>query len=347
MAENYNDIKNSSIYNLLDSGEKEFIAENPGIHRVSVTDYFASLAGREKSDPLRRQFIPEKKELVLHEYETADPLCESKYKAGRRIIRRYPDRVLFLVTSRCAMYCRHCFRRYLTGSDTGDFSDDDIRELTDFITYETGIREILLSGGDPLMLDNERIAFLLGSIRNARPDIIIRVGSRIPVVLPSRIDSTLVSVFSKNRPLYIFTQFNHHREVAEKSISCIESLLTAGIPVFNQTVLLKGINDSEDLLEMLFRKLVFSGVKPYYLFQGDLAEGTSHFRVPLKRGLEIMANLSKRMSGLSLPVYAVDLPGGGGKVRLNPESIICEEKGFFKIRSYDGTFHYYPDESLF
>ena len=334
------------ISDILDSNEKKFL-ENyyRKLHRFQVTPYYSSLAGKEKTDPLRRQFVPDRAELNVLPYEKSDPLCEGDFKAGRRVVKRYRDRVLFLVTARCAMYCRHCFRRYYAGSETTDAEDNDVEELCSLLSEDRNITEVLLSGGDPFMLSDSRLEYIIKSIRSVRRDIMIRIGTRIPVVLPSRIKTPLLSVLSENFPVSVFTQFNHYRELTEESREALSKIIKSGVPVFNQTVLLKGINDKEEILEKLFHDLVASGVKPYYLFQGDLAAGTSHFRVPLKRGLEIMGNLSVRMSGLSLPVYAVDLPEGGGKVRLFSGSVISEENGFLKIRNCEGRDYYYPDES--
>ncbi len=330
----------------LDKDEKLFIEKNStSIHKFKVTPHYYSLAGRDRNDPLRRQFVPDERELLRLPYEKDDPLCEGMYKAGRRIVKRYHDRVLFLVTARCGMYCRHCFRRYYAGSEASDAEDRDVDELVALISEDSSIKEVLLSGGDPLVLSSSRLGYILKSIRDVRSDIVIRIGTRIPVVLPSRIDDELLSVLSDNLPAALFVQFNHYREISEESRIALGKIMRLGIPVYNQTVLLKGINDDEDILEKLFHDLVSSGIKPYYLFQGDLAAGTSHFRVPLKRGIEIMENLSRKMSGLSLPVYAVDLPEGGGKVRLFSGSFIAEEGGFFRIRSNEGDDYFYPDES--
>ena len=328
---------------ILSSKEKELI-ENNNLHRFKVTPYFCSISGSGRDDPLRRQFVPDERELNVLPYETADPLCEEKYKAGKRIIKRYHDRVLFLVTAKCAMYCRHCFRRYYAGSEASDADIADVEELCALIEGDAGIKEVLLSGGDPLTLSDKKIAFIIKSLRNVRDDLVIRIGTRIPVVQPERISDDLLSVLSENLPLAVFTQFNHYRELTSESRNVLGRMIRHGIPVFNQTVLLKGINDDEDVLEKLFHNLVSAGVKPYYLFQGDLAAGTSHFRVPLKRGLEIMENLSLKMSGLSLPVFAVDLPGGGGKVRLFSTSVLSEEDGFLKIKNCEGKEYFYPDE---
>ena len=333
------------ISDILDSDEKNFLEKNSRkLHKFQVTPYYCSLAGNEKTDPLRRQFVPDWAELTVLPYEKSDPLCEDEFKAGRKIIRRYRDRVLFLATARCAMYCRHCFRRYYTGSEASDAEDRDIEELCSLLSEDADIKEVLLSGGDPLILSDSRLEYIIKSVRAVRSDIMIRIGTRVPVVLPSRIKKSLLKILSENFPVSVFTQFNHYREITDESRTAVNEIIRCGVPVFNQTVLLKGINDKEEILEKLFHDLVSAGVKPYYLFQGDLAAGTSHFRVPLKRGLEIMENLSSVMSGLSLPVYAVDLPGGGGKVRLFSGSVISEKDGFLKIRNFEGKDYFYPDE---
>ncbi len=334
-----------SLSDILDNEEKEFIAENTAkLHKVGVSGYYLSLAGREKSDPIRRQFVPDKRELNILPYEKADPLCEENFKKGRKIIKRYKDRLLFLVTSKCAMYCRHCFRRYHAGSESEDADEKDVEELCNLVSCDSSIYEVLLSGGDPLMLADSRLEYIIKSLRRTRPDLMIRIGTRIPVVLPSRITDPLLSVLSENLPVSVFTQFNHYRELTQESIKALGKIQQCGVPVFNQTVLLKGINDDTYILEKLFHSLVSVGVKPYYLFQGDLAAGTSHFRTSLKKGIKIMEKLSINMSGLSLPVYAVDLPDGGGKTRLHSSSVISEENGFLKIKNTEGRVCFYPDE---
>ncbi len=330
---------------LLKSGEIAFIEkEKNRLHNIGTTLYYAGIAGNDASDPLRMQYVPSEKELEFRGYEKPDPLCEKQFASSDRIIHRYHDRVLFLATGRCALYCRHCFRRYLGERGIGDAGEEDVESLVRYISDNTQVREVLISGGDPLMLDNEFLEYMCTRIRTAGKDIAIRIGTRVPVVNPSRVDMKLASALAKYSPLYLFTQFNHAREVTPSSSHAVSCFVKSGIPVLNQSVLLKGINNTEADLEKLFYSLISISVKPYYLFQGDLASGTSHFRTPLLQGIEIMEKLRKKMSALSLPMLAVDLPDGGGKALLDRGSVIKREGGFFYIRSNEGKIFAYPDE---
>ncbi len=310
----------------------------------AVTDYYLSLVENEENDPLRLQCIPLPDELEVKSYELADPLGEDKYKVSARLIHRYRDRVLFLVTDTCAMYCRHCFRRNFTGGKSGTADESDIAEAAEYVGRHKEVTEVILSGGDPLVMDTSVVEKILSAFKKVRDDIVFRIGTRIPVVLPSRIDSGLVETLKKYSPVYIMTQFNHPREITSLSRRASAMLVDAGIPVFNQTVLLKGVNDDPGILEELFHRLVGLRIKPYYIFQGDLAAGTSHLRVPLGRGLEIMRELRGRISGLAMPVYAVDLPGGGGKVPLTESYIVSRGEGVWNLRDPEGRVYSYPDE---
>lgn len=309
-----------------------------------VTAYYLSLTGTNRNDPIRIQSIPGIEELIEKPTEVTDPLDEEKYKVTGRLIHRYPDRVLFLTTDTCAMYCRHCFRRNFTGHKNGPAGMKEVKEASAYIAAHKEVREVIFSGGDPLMLETSLLEKYLYSFKNARQDIIFRIGTRIPVVLPSRIDNTLVSILSEFKPLFIMTQFNHPREITETSMGGTSLFIDAGIPVLNQAVLLRKVNDSVETLEALFTRLLFNRIKPYYLFQGDMAAGTSHLRVPLKKGLSLMKELRKRISGMAMPVYAVDLPGGGGKVPLT-ESYIngLTDKGW-ELKDAGGKTYLYPDE---
>ena len=339
----YQKIKELSVFT---KDEISYI-ENNGFNlgRIAVTDFYLKLSGSSKENPLRRQFVPSPEELKIFEYEKTDPLCDKEFSKSDRIIHRYHDRILFIATGRCAVYCRHCFRRYLDKSIIKDADIADIKVLTDYLKANKYIKEVLVSGGDPLVLDNNLIEYLCKSIREVSKDIVIRIGTRVPVVLPSRIDSHLVNILSKYRPLYIFTQFNHSEEITERNSKAVDLMTRAGIPVFNQTVLLRGINNSEEQLKKLFYKLVSISVKPYYLFQGDLASGASHFRTNLMQGIEIMEKLKTEMSALSLPLLAVDLPEGGGKIILDRNSVVKKENGFFYLKNSEGKIFKYPDEN--
>jgi lysine 2,3-aminomutase len=262
------------------------------------------------------------------------------------LIHHYQDRALVLVNDRCATYCRHCFRRHFVGSDTGRIQDDELKKVQSYLQDHGEIHEILLSGGDPLMLSEEDLGKILSSLLQVRPGLNIRIGTRVPVVLPSRITSKLVSMLRKHTRPWIIIHVNHPREITGEFIEACEKFLDNGMPVLNQAVLLKSVNDSVDILEELFRSLTKIGVKPYYLFQGDLASGTSHFRTNLKRGLAMMDELRLRLSGLSMPTFALDLPGGKGKIPLLSSSVVGEENGFYQIRDAEGIIRNYPIEDL-
>ncbi len=310
----------------------------------SVPLYYFSLAGKHENDPVRIQSIPRIEEFTIKPFELSDPLGENLYKVTGRLIHRYRDRVLFLATDSCAMYCRHCFRKNFTGRHQGPASMEEVKAAAEYIAVHSEVTEIILSGGDPLMLDTSLLKEYLSIFREAGKDLVFRIGTRMPVVLPSRVDAELVSMLKGFSPLFIMTQFNHPAELTEESIGGTDRFINAGIPVFNQTVLLRDVNDTADVLEKLFHTLVRCRIKPYYLFQGDLAAGTSHLRVPLSRGFNIMKELRLRLSGLSLPVFAVDLPGGGGKVPLTESYISeCTESGW-KLRDTNGKEFFYPEE---
>jgi lysine 2,3-aminomutase len=311
--------------------------------RMSVPRSYFELMQTD-NDPIRRQFMPQIDELTTTSSELSDPLGEEQYKVTERLIHRYPDRALFLASDTCAMYCRHCFRRDYLSGNPAPINTQEIYRAAVYLQLHTEIKELIISGGDPLILDDSLIDEMLSVFKKFRPDIIFRIASRIPVVLPSRITTSLVKLLSKFKPLFLITQFNHPAELSYVSREAVASLVNGGIPVLNQAVLLKSVNDSVEVLAELFQELVRCCVKPYYLFQGDLASGTHHLRVSIIRGLEIMKELRTRISGLALPVYAVDLPGGGGKIPLT-ESYIQKITGTEVIFSdINGKDFFYPVE---
>ena len=309
---------------------------------LCITEYYLSLIDpHDPEDPLRRQVVPTCRENEELGTESADPLAEVGHSHGERLIHRYPNRVAFLATDICPMYCRHCFRRRFTGNMMGPASDNDIASAADYIKARPQIKEMLLTGGDPLTLSDEQLDRMIGTFRKARPDLIIRICTRYPVSLPSRIDGKLISMFRSHdsAPFYLMTQFNHPREITGDSVKAVSLFVDAGIPAFNQSVLLCGVNDNADVLEELCNRLLQIRVKPYYLFQGDMVSGTSSFRVPLKRGMEIERELRLRLSGLSMPNYVADLPDGGGKVPLCGSYVISrpdKEKGSWLFRTPEG-----------
>lgn len=322
-----------------------------GLLDFAVPPYYLSLAGAAENDPIRRQCIPRVEELLKLPYEDDDPISDLRFSPVERLVHRYKDRALLLVTDECAMYCRHCFRRHFSSWKSGMISNRQLSDALDYIAGKPEIHELILSGGDPLTLEDTRLEYLLDQIhsRLQRP-VIIRIATRIPVVLPQRITPALLELLGRFPSIYIITQFNHSREITAESSRAVGDCVRAGIPVLNQAVLLKGVNDSLRSLKELFQSLLEIKVKPYYLFQGDLASGTSHFRVPLREGMELYRLLRQEVSGLAMPVYAIDLPGGGGKVPVMDaylEELENDESGRplrYRFTGPDGNRYYYPAE---
>ncbi|MEM5947507.1 KamA family radical SAM protein [Spirochaetia bacterium 38H-sp] len=307
-----------------------------------VSSYFKRLA--DDCPELARQVFPSEMENVVLDYEDSDPLCDNRNMPVKRLVHRYDDRVLILVTDRCASYCRFCFRRHFTASGSSDISKEELQDIVGYIARHDNIREILLSGGDPLMLANSKLVSVLSSIRNVRRDVIVRIGSRVPVFLPDRIDESLIDAIRDFKPIWLISHINHPAELTDRASNVLSLFIDAGIPVANQTVLLRDINDNITILEELFSSLLRIGVKPYYLLQGDLAAGTSHFRVPLERSFSLYEKLSCRLSGLALPVFALDLPGGGGKIALSRSSVEYVDDNWYYFRSREGKIYKYPRE---
>ncbi len=300
-----------------------------GVLPLAIPSYFFSLIDRDDPrDPLRIQVIPTVHEGEYLEDEHSDPLAEVAHSVTGRLIHRYPSRVAFLVTDICAMYCRHCFRRRFTGTFQGPATRSEIQEAASYVKQHREVKEILLTGGDMMTLSDSKIEELLSLFREAREDLVIRLCTRIPAAYPARVTPKLVAIIKSfdTAPFYLMTQFNHPRELTKEAVSAVSLFVDAGIPAMNQSVLLKGVNDDASTLEELCNKLIFSRIKPYYLFQGDLVEGTSHFRVPLEKGLALEKELRRRLSGLAMPLYTVDLPQGGGKIPLT-EGYLQESSG--------------------
>lgn len=317
---------------------------------LRIPEYYFSLIDKsDPHDPLRRQVVPTCFENVRDMGEDRDPQEETNYSVTPRLIHRYRNRVAFLVTDLCPMYCRHCFRRRFTGKLEGPASEDEITAAAEYIQAHPEIKEILLTGGDLLTLSDARLERMIGIFRSRRPDLIMRICTRTPASFPQRITDELVSVFKRNftAPYYLMTQFNHPRELTPQAVVAVSRFVDAGIPAMNQTVLLHGVNDDADTLEELCDKLVASRIKPYYLFQGDLVTGTSHFRVPLEKGFALEQELRRRLSGLAMPVYAADLPQGGGKVPLSHWYLQGREPdGSWLFTTPDGQLRRYPDPSM-
>ncbi len=307
---------------------------------MRINPYFLKLI-QHPGDPIWKQAVPDIAEISDGICEQ-DPLAEENLSPVPNLVHKYPDRVLFLVSSKCAMYCRFCTRKRKVGTERMKISPETLTAGYDYLGQHPEIREVLISGGDPLLLQDKEIDTILTKLR-AIPSIeIIRIGTRVPSVLPMRITRNLVALLKTHHPLYINTHFNHPNEITEESSLACTMLADAGIPVGCQTVLLKGINDDAQTLKKLFLALLRIRVKPYYLFQADLTKGTNHFRTPTETGIAIMRQLYGHISGMAIPTYALDGPKGKGKIPLTPQYIL--EKGHTLVfENYKGEVCTYPE----
>ncbi len=308
---------------------------------VRIPEYYRKLILSDPTGALRKMAIPQVEEFSDLPYETADPLHEESFEPVSRCIHRYKDRVLLLVTDQCAMYCRYCFRRRFTGDGTGILSQAELENIREYLIGNPSVHEVILSGGDPLMLPDGKLCEILELIQSVGRPIVIRLSTRIPAVMPGRITARLIAMLGQVKNLWLVLHINHPAEITDEFLDAVIALSDAGILLVSQTVLLRGVNDSKEILTQLFHQLLESRVKPYYLFQGDLASGTSHFRMNLKAAIDLYRNLRSTVSGLAMPSLAVDLPGGGGKILLHSGSITGEEDGEYLLRDYeDGIFRY-------
>ncbi len=313
---------------------------------MGITPYYASLMDRNNVDcPIRRQALPSLNELYIAPEERTDPLGEELDSPVDGLTHRYPDRVLLLVSNKCFVYCRHCNRRRKVGDPSSNISLKSMEEAFKYIESSTCVRDVLVSGGDPLFLSDGRLEAVLKRLRSIKHVKIIRIGTRAPVVLPQRVTVSLAEMLKKYHPVWINTHFNHPAELTDESRKALSILADAGIPLGNQTVLLKGVNDCPEILKKLFLELTENRVRPYYLFQCDLAKGTSHFRTPISRGIEIMESLIGHISGYAVPVYAVDPPGGAGKIRLAPNYLLSSSPEAVVLRNYEGVITRYTETS--
>jgi lysine 2,3-aminomutase len=312
--------------------------------RVAVTPYYAALVDpAHPACPVRIQAIPTAAEFETVPGDLRDPLGEDTRRPARALVHRYPDRALLLATDRCAVYCRHCTRRRVTFTGDGALSRDDLDRAVEYLRARPAIRDVIVSGGDPLVLDDDRLDGLLAAIRSVPHVKVLRVATRAPVVLPMRVDGRLAALLRRHAPLFVVTHFNHPKECTDDARAACEALVDAGVPVENQTVLLRGVNSSPRILRELFETLLEWRVRPYYLHQGDLAEGTGHLRTPLEAGIAIVEALRGTTSGLAIPHLAVDLPGGGGKVTVQPDYVVGREGTTHVLRNGAGVRFRYPD----
>jgi lysine 2,3-aminomutase len=313
---------------------------------LAITPYFFNLIDRNDPDcPIRKQLIPRADEMILSEEEQLDSLGEDEHSPVPGLVHRYPDRVLFLVTDRCASYCRYCTRsRLVSNAQDYNFHPEHEQALR-YIEAHPEIRDVLLSGGDPLLLSDKKIEHLLSRLRAIKHVEFIRIGSRIPVFLPQRITLELCEIFKKYGPIWMSIHVNHPKECTAELRDACERLAFAGVPLGNQSVLLRGVNDDVDVMKALVHRLLRMRVRPYYLYQMDLITGGAHFKADVMKGLEIIQALRGHTTGYAVPQYTIDAPGGGGKVPINPDYIekITDDEVVF--RNYEGRVFHYPRKS--
>ncbi len=320
------------------------LSEVESFYPVRITPYYLSLIDpSDPHDPIAMQCLPDIKELndATSIDSSPDPLAEHKYMVLPGLIHRYPDRVLLLAAHECAVRCRHCNRKRTWKNREAITTNAQLDDICCYLKKHPEVREVILSGGDPLMLSLEKLETILAKIKAISSVKVIRIGTRIPVTLPMKITPELVGVLKKYRPMWINTHFNHPKEITELSKKACEALICAGIPLSNQTVLLKNINDDFETLKELFTHLHAMMVRPYYLFQCDKVAGTDHFRTPISTGIKIMEQLWCSISGLCIPKFVVDLPKGGGKALTMPSYLLAIEEDKAIFRTYDGKIAYY------
>lgn len=312
--------------------------------RMAITPYYFSLMDLNDPDcPIRKQSIPALAELQSSSAEMDDPLHEDTDSPVPGLTHRYPDRVLLLVTDQCSMYCRHCTRRRFAGTHDHQRSREDLQQALDYIKSHSEVRDVLLSGGDALTLSDNSLEFLLSALREIPHVEIIRLGTRTPVVMPQRITPKLVSMLRQYHPIWLNTHFNHPKEITPEAERALAMLADSGIPLGNQSVLLRGINDCPEVMKELVQKLVKNRVRPYYLYQCDLSRGLSHFRTSVNTGIHIIEMLRGHTSGLAVPTFVVDAPGGGGKIPLQPNYLISQSADKVVLRNYEGVISIYQE----
>jgi lysine 2,3-aminomutase len=322
----------------LDDEEKSHLDQCLQKFRMAITPYYAALMDKQyKLCSVRLQAVPTIKELHDDADDMEDPLSEDVDSPAPGLTHRYPDRVLWLVTHVCSMYCRHCTRRRLVGDSDAHLAAGDFEQGLAYIRRHTEVRDVLLSGGDPLVLPNDELETLLKGLRKIDHVEVIRIGSRMPCVLPMRITEDLVQMLTKYHPIYLNTHFNHYREITLEAKEACERLVDAGIPVGNQSVLLRDVNDCPRIMKKLVHELMMIRVRPYYIYQCDMSRGISHFRTSIAKGMEIVENLRGHTSGLAVPTFVVDAPGGAGKIPVGPKYILSESDKRVILRNYEGV----------
>jgi len=334
-----NSVTNGDMITEKFNADAEEIDQVRAVYPMRIPRYYYNLIGH-KGDPIYLQSVPSIQELQ-DENSPEDPLNEEEDSPVPRLTHRYPDRVLLLITDRCPMYCRFCTRKRMVGR-TSDITEKTIAAGIQYIRKHTEIRDVLLSGGDPLMVSDQKLEFIISSLRAIPHVEIIRIGTRFPCVLPSRITDDLCNMLKKYHPIFLNTHFNHPREITPQSKAACERLAYAGIPVGCQTVLLKGVNDDPEIMKELMHKLLLMRVRPYYLYQTDLTRGTNHFRTRVEIGLQMIQALRGHTTGFAVPQFVIDAPGGGGKIPLMPEYVVSFDEKQIVLRNFEGKQYEYP-----
>jgi lysine 2,3-aminomutase len=311
---------------------------------LAITPYFFNLIDpADEYCPIRRQVVPRIEETATAAWEMTDPCGEDAHSPVPGLVHRYPDRVLFLVTDRCAAYCRYCTRSRLVSNATGYDFHPHFEEQINYVRQTTTVRDVLLSGGDPLLLSDEKLEYLLSRLRAIPHVEFLRLGTRIPIFLPQRITPALCAMLRKYHPLFVSVHSNHPRELTTEVREALGRLADAGVPLGNQSVLLRHVNDSLLVMRAHVQKLLLCRVRPYYIYQCDLIAGSAHLRASVRRGLEIMDGLRGHTSGYAVPTYVIDAPGGGGKVPVSPEYVLSRNNDRVLIRNYEGRIFEYPE----
>jgi lysine 2,3-aminomutase len=343
MANRLNSVDDfEKIMRLTDSEKKALSSD--GLFRVDITPYFASLINPEdENDPIRKQVIPTAGEIVPFTGMMEDSLAEDRHSPVPGLVHRYPDRVLMLVTTQCASYCRYCTRSRIVGDPSATFSKSEFEMQLDYLRKTPQVRDVLLSGGDPLTLAPKVLERLLVSLREIPHIEIIRIGSRVPVFMPQRVTDELCDVLQRFHPLWLNIHVNHPNEISKELEIACDKLTRAGIPLGNQSVLLAGVNDCVNIQRKLVQDLVQIRVRPYYLYQCDLVDGAGHFRTPVSKGIQIIEGLRGHTSGYAVPTFVVDGPGGGGKIPVMPNYLISSSDHKIVLRNYEGYITTYEE----
>ncbi len=324
--------------------EAEGIKKALAKFRMAITPYYLSLIDpNDPYDPIRRQAIPAGEECNIAPADLNDPLHEDEDSPAPGLTHRYPDRVLFLITDMCSMYCRHCTRRRFAGQKDDESPSERIEKCLAYIEKTPQVRDVLLSGGDCLMVSDQKLEYIIQRLRKIPHVEIVRLGSRTPVVCPQRITPELCEMLKKYHPIWLNTHFNHPNEFTPEAEQALARLANAGIPLGNQTVLLRGVNDCVHVMKKLMHELVRNRVRPYYIYQCDLSMGLEHFRTPVSKGIEIIENLRGHTSGYAVPTFVVDAPGGGGKTPVMPQYVISQSPDKVILRNFEGVITTYTE----